>query len=263
METASVPTLEEVQEIARQAGKILLTRFGKAHQVQYKGRIDPVTEADKLSETHILNIIRSKYPDHRIISEETGSNQNESPFCWYIDPLDGTVNFTHGVPIFSVSIAFARNNEIILAAVYDPCRDELFGAEKGKGATLNGCRIQVGDADQLVKALLVTGFPYDIATTSQTNLENYNKFARTTQGVRRLGSAALDCSYVASGRLDGYWEIQVAPWDVAAGLLIVCEAGGEVTSADGGDISLDRNLSILAANTVLHSEMLSLLKEEH
>jgi myo-inositol-1(or 4)-monophosphatase len=263
MDTASVPTLEEVIDITRQAGKILLTRFGKDHQVKYKGRIDPVTEADRLSETLILNAILSKYPDHRIISEETGTNQIESPYCWYIDPLDGTVNFTHDVPIFSVSIALAWNNEIILAAVYDPCRDELFSAEKGKGAYLNGCRIQVGDACQLEKALLVTGFPYDIATTSQTNLENYSKFARTTQGVRRLGSAALDCSYVASGRLDGYWEMQVAPWDVAAGILIISEAGGVVTSANGDNISLHQNLSVLAANTVLYSEMLSLLKEEH
>jgi myo-inositol-1(or 4)-monophosphatase len=263
MDTASAPTLEEVQEIARQAGKILLSRFGKTHQVQYKGPIDPVTEADKLSETLILNAIRSKYPEHRIVSEETGANHKESPYCWYIDPLDGTVNFTHGIPIYSVSIAVARNNEVVLAAVYDPSRDELFSAEKGKGATLNGCEIQAGEASQLVKALLVTGFPYDIATTSQTNLDNYSRFAKISQGVRRLGSAALDCCYVAAGRFDGYWEMQLAPWDVAAGTLIVREAGGIVSGVDGDDISLEGNLSILTANRWLHSDMLSLLKEGH
>lgn len=247
-----IPTLTEINELARGAGKILLSRYGKTHQIKYKGSIDPVTEADKLSETFILDYIRSKFPEHRIVAEESGSNHKVSDYCWYIDPLDGTVNFAHGIPIFSVSIAFTIQDEITLSAVFDPSRNELFSAEKGKGATLNGQPIQVSSCDQLIQSLLVTGFPYDMATTDQHNLENYGRLARMTQGVRRLGSAALDCCNVACGRFDGYWELSTEPWDIAAGVLITTEAGGVVTNAEGSPLLLANHPSILCSTPFLH-----------
>lgn len=249
------PTLSELQSIARQAGKILLSRFGQSHQIHFKGAIDPVTEADKLSETFILETIKTSFPEHRIVSEESGSNHRESRYCWYVDPLDGTVNFSHGIPIFSVSIAFTVDDEITLAVVYDPCRDELFSAEKGRGAYVNGEQIEVSGTDSLIKSLLVTGFPYDMATTEHNNLANYGLLARSSQGVRRLGSAALDCCYVAAGRFDGYWELFVQPWDIAAGVLIVKEAGGEATASNGAEIHLDGKLSILCCNPGLYPRL--------
>lgn len=251
----TTPTLSELQSLARQAGQILLSRFGKSHQIHYKSAIDPVTEADKLSEAYILETIKAKFPEHRIVSEETGSNHRTSRYCWYVDPLDGTVNFSHGIPIFSVSIAFTVDDEITLAVVYDPCRDEMFSAEKGKGAQVNGEPIEVSGSSELIQSLLVTGFPYDMATTEQNNLTNYGLLARSSQGVRRLGSAALDCCYVAAGRFDGYWELSVMAWDIAAGVLMVREAGGEVTTAQGGAIDLDAKLSILCCNPVLYPKL--------
>jgi myo-inositol-1(or 4)-monophosphatase len=256
------PTLQEIETIARHAGKILLSRFGMDHQVRYKGEIDPVTEADHLSEAYILNEIRIKFPDHRVVSEEDGSNQRLSPSCWYVDPLDGTVNYAHGIPIFCVSIAYTLNGVITLAVVYDPCRDEMFSAEKGKGAWMSGDPIRVSACDRLIKSLLVTGFPYDIATTGQTNLENYVNLAKITQGVRRLGSAALDCCSVACGRLDGYWELSVESWDVAAGALIVTEAGGMVSQADGSEFNPAVSRSILCANSGLHQAILKVIHDD-
>jgi myo-inositol-1(or 4)-monophosphatase len=253
------PTLSEVQAIARQAGKILLSRFGQTHQVHYKSAIDPVTEADKLSEASILEAIRTRFPDHRIVSEETGTNHKTSPYRWIVDPLDGTVNFAHGIPIFSVSIAFTIEDEITLAAVFDPSRDEMFSAEKGRGAFLNGQPIEVAGAETLIQSLLVTGFPYDMATTKQDNLKNYGNLARQSQGVRRLGSAALDCCYVASGRFDGYWELFVQPWDVAAGILIVKEAGGVITQVDGSVPDLNGHTSILCSNSYLYQHLFKVL----
>ena len=173
------------------------------------------------------------FPGHQIVSEEVGLVPGSAADQWYVDPLDGTVNYAHGIPIFSVSIAYARDGVVTLGVVYDPMQDELFAAERGQGAWCNGRRLQVSQVTDFQHSLLVTGFPYDAWTTQHDNLENFGRFARITQGVRRLGSAALDLCYVAAGRFDGYWELSLNPWDLAAGALIALEAGAVVTNLDG------------------------------
>jgi len=262
------PTLLEVEALARQAGEILRGNFnqrpGYGHHldVAYKSLIDPVTEVDRKSEAYLLDKIRNRYPDHRVTTEERGKFAGEDCCVWYIDPLDGTVNFTHGVPIFCVSVAFAQDSHLQLGVVYDPIRDECFSAERGRGAWLNGNPIHVSGARDLDHSLLVTGFPYDIRTNPVNNLDNYVRFALRSQGVRRLGSAALDLCYIASGRLDGYWETVIFDYDVAAGALIAEEAGAVVTDLSGGADFLASPQSILAANATIHSQMLAVLQEK-
>lgn len=262
------PTLPEVESLARQAGEILHASFnqrpGYGHhlEVDYKSLIDPVTEVDRRSEAYLLGEIRSRYPDHRIMTEESGKIAGEDCCIWYIDPLDGTVNFTHGVPIFCVSVAFAQNNRVEIGAIYDPVRDECFSAERGRGAWLNGKPISVSRTQDLDHSLLVTGFPYDIRTNPVNNLDNYARFALRSQGVRRLGSAALDLCYVAAGRLDGYWETVLFAYDMAAGALIAEEAGAVVTDLYGRANYLAPPQSVLAANAAIHSQMLAVLQEK-
>ncbi len=258
----TVPTLAEVEQLARQAGAILKDGFGQPHQIGYKGRIDLVTEKDHESEALLIQAIQSQYPGHAIVAEESGSLQGRGEAtadCWYIDPLDGTVNYAHQLPIFAVSIGYAHEGRLQLGVVYDPMRDELFKAERGQGAYLNGVRIQVAAASELLRALLVTGFPYGPWEATQRNLEYYARFTRRSQGVRRLGSAALDLCYVACGRLDGFWEIKLSPWDVAAGGLIALEAGAQVTSLEGDADFMQPPHSILCANPTIHSQMLTIL----
>ncbi len=179
-----------------------------------------------------------------------------------MDPLDGTVNFAHGLPLFSTTIALALEGKVILGVVYDPIHDEMYHARAGGGAWLNQERIEVSSTPDLIHSLLVTGFPYDVSTSDRHNLDHYSRFTMQTQGVRRLGSAALDLCYIASGRLDGYWELDINAWDVAAGILLVEEAGGIVTSIEGGPIDLSDKIALLAANPNLHSVMNSLLRDE-
>jgi myo-inositol-1(or 4)-monophosphatase len=262
------PALSEVESLARQAGEILRASFnqrpGYGHHlnVDYKSLIDPVTDVDRRSEALLLDEIRSRYPDHRIITEESGNLAGQDCCIWYIDPLDGTVNFTHGVPIFSVSIAFAQDDRLELGVVYDPILDECFSAERGRGAWLNGKPIHVSGARDLDHSLLVTGFPYDIRTNPVKNLDNYARFTLRSQGVRRLGSAALDLCYIAAGRLDGYWETVLFAYDMAAGALIAEEAGAMVTDLYGGADYLASPQSVLAANAVIHGQMLAVLQEK-
>jgi myo-inositol-1(or 4)-monophosphatase len=262
------PALSEVESLARQAGEILRASFnqrpGYGHHlnVDYKSLIDPVTDVDRRSEALLLDEIRSRYPDHRIITEESGNLAGQDCCIWYIDPLDGTVNFTHGVPIFSVSIAFAQDDRLELGVVYDPILDECFSAERGRGAWLNGKPIHVSGARDLDHSLLVTGFPYDIRTNPVKNLDNYARFTLRSQGVRRLGSAALDLCYIAAGRLDGYWETVLFAYDMAAGALIAEEAGAVVTDLYGGADYLASPQSVLAANAVIHGQMLAVLQEK-
>jgi myo-inositol-1(or 4)-monophosphatase len=261
------PTLSDLEALARQAGEILRAGFsprpgyGKPLQIDYKGEIDLVTEMDRRSETFLLNEIRGRFPGHSIITEESGNLKGNIDKLWYIDPLDGTVNYAHGVPNFTVSLAYAENGAMQLGAVYDPTRDECFTAERGGGARLNGEPIRVSAARRLVNSLLVTGFPYDIRTNPENNLDHYNRFNLLTQGVRRLGSAAQDLCYIAAGRLDGYWEIRIYPWDIAAGGLIAAEAGAVVTNLHGDPDYLAPPQSILAANPHLHALMLKVLQE--
>lgn len=256
----SLPTRADLERMARQAGHILRDGYEKDHQVSYKGTIDLVTEIDHQSEDYLIGEVQRQFPGQRILAEESGALDGQAEHLWLIDPLDGTVNYAHGVPMFCVSIAYAYQKQVRLAAVYDPMRDELFVAEHGKGSWLNGRSLKTAQAGELQKSLLVTGFPYDTWSTPRNNFDNFTKLAKMTQGVRRLGSAALDLCYVGAGRFDGYWELSVKPWDVAAAGLVAAEAGAVVTNANGDANYLDPPQSVLAANSVLHAKILAELK---
>jgi len=252
--------LQIVEGIIRQAGAILMEGYGNVRHIQQKGVIDLVTEFDKRSEEVIISSIQGQFPDHAILAEESGHNQTISEYQWLIDPLDGTTNFAHGIPVFSVSIALWKNNLPVVGVAYDPFRDELFSAELAQGATLNNHPIHVSSRTDLGQAVISTGFPYDVRTNPRNNLAQFVQFQLRTQAVRHLGSAALDCAWTAMGRLDGYWEFGVKPWDVGAGALIVREAGGRVTST-AGDENFLSNESILVSNGLLHGQMLRVLRE--
>lgn len=252
--------IEFAIETARAAGSILLEKFGRITSVTKKGDIDLVTEADLASEAYIIERIRSHFPKHSILAEESGASADpggDPGLKWIIDPLDGTTNFAHGYPCFCVTLALEHNGEIVLGVTFDPTRDELFAAERGRGATLNGKPIRVSGTDDLGNALIVTGFPYDIKQRDDfaRHLTNMLLGAR---GVRRDGSAALDLAYVACGRFDGFWEEGLNPWDVAAGYLLIEEAGGHVSYYDGSRFSVYQP-PILASNGLVHSQMRSIL----
>ena len=254
------PTLSYLANLALQAGEIQRAGYNKDHEVGYKGVIDLVTEVDHQSEAYLLGEVRRDFPEHHIFSEESGVIQGNEEHIWYIDPLDGTVNYAHHVPVFCVSIGYAYHGELTLSAVYDPLRDEMFIAERGSGAYMNGRRLTASGTTELQKSLLVTGFPYDTWNTPQDNFTNFEKFAKLSQGVRRLGSAALDLCYVGSGRFDGYWELSLNPWDVAAGGLLCEEAGAKVTNISGGADYISAPQSILAAAPGIHARMLEELQ---
>lgn len=251
------PSLSFIIELARSAGEILRQRFGKPQQVDYKGLTDLVTEADHRSEQFIIQQIRDNFPNHAIVGEESGVHSGSENDQWYVDPLDGTINYAHGVPLFCVSIGYARNGQLQAGVIYDPIQNECFSAERGKGAWLNGKPIQVSQASELIKSLLVTGFPYDIRTTSDTNLEHFSYFTLHSQSVRRLGSAALDMAYVAAGRLDAYWQLSIKPWDIAAGVLLVQEANGKVTNLQGGPDFFKPPYALIAAAPGIYEQVLA------
>jgi myo-inositol-1(or 4)-monophosphatase len=253
------PALSDLQQLARQAGELLRLGYEHEHQVDYKDVIDLVTEVDRQSEAFLLGEIQRLFPGHQIVSEEIGLVPGREVDQWYVDPLDGTVNYAHGIPIFTVSIAYARDGAVTLGVVYDPMRDELFAAERGQGAWCNGRRLHVSRVTEFQRSLLVTGSPYDTWSTPKNNLEYFGRFARMTQGVRRLGSAALDLCYVAAGRFEGYWELSLKPWDLAAGALIAAEAGAIVTNLGGRGKYLAPPCSLLAAPPGLHPKMLEIL----
>jgi myo-inositol-1(or 4)-monophosphatase len=256
------PTLFELEQLARQAGEILRAGFGQIHEIRYKGVIDLVTEIDKRSEEFLLGEIRTRYPNQRIVAEESGETPGEGDCAWFVDPLDGTVNYAHGLPIYCVSIGYVEDGSPLLGAVYDPSRDECFTAERGRGAWLNGEPISVSDVADLNRSLLVTGFSYDIRSNRNNNLDHFARFTVHTQAVRRLGSAALDLCYVAAGRFDGFWELNLQPWDVAAGILIAAEAGALVTNTEDAAVVLGSPISIVAANAKLHPLLLKGLRGE-
>lgn len=255
------PTLSFLENLAREAGAILREGYDKQHEVSYKGVIDLVTEVDHQSEEFLLGKVRSEFPNHHIVAEESGVIQGDQEHAWYIDPLDGTVNYAHHVPIFSVSIAYASSGTLKLGAVYDPLRDEMFSAERGQGAYLNGKRLQASSTTELQKSLLVTGFAYDTWSTAHDNFSNFVHFSKLTRGVRRLGSAALDLTYVGAGRFDGFWELSLKPWDLAAGGLICEEAGARVTNIRGEADFLSPPQSILATAPGIHARMLDELSK--
>ncbi|MGQ9694776.1 MAG: inositol monophosphatase family protein [Thermodesulfobacteriota bacterium] len=244
---------------AKQAGIILKKNLSKKRKIAYKGVVNLVTEMDFLTEEIITSLIKKHFPNHNILAEEKVNWQGDSAYRWIIDPLDGTTNYAHGFPIFCVSIALEKDNEIILGIVYDPMREELFIGEKGKGARLNGQKIHVSSVPKLSQSLLATGFPYDLRESSKNNFDHFRNFALRVHAVRRAGSAALDLCYVAAGRFDGFWEMKLGPWDFAAGSLIVKEAGGKVTDFGGHPLNLNSG-HVLASNGKIHQEMLSIIK---
>lgn len=246
---------------ARKAGALLKERLGDAGVVEFKGAVDLVTEMDRRSEELIVGELSRAFPGHGILTEESPELHGNSGYRWIIDPIDGTTNYAHALPVFCVSIAFEDKGEVTLGVVYNPMLDELFVAEKGKGAFLNGKKIRVSKIDSLNKSLLATGFPYDVRTSSVNNLDNFANFAVRAQAIRRAGSAALDLSYTACGRFDGFWEMKLRPWDVAAAALMVKEAGGGITDFKGGEFSI-YSRECLASNGLIHGEMLEVLKKE-
>lgn len=250
------PNLSDIERLAREAGAILRAGYSKEHQVNYKGVIDLVTEVDHQSESFLLGEVQRNFPEHHIFAEESGIIQGNDEHIWYIDPLDGTVNYAHHIPIFCVSIAYSAGGLLQLGAVYDPMRDEMFLAERGRGATLNGKELRVASTTELQKSLLVTGFPYDAWNTPQDNFANFVRLGKLTQGVRRLGSAALDLCYVAAGRFDGFWEMSLKPWDVAAGGLICREAGATITNVDGHSDFISPPQSVIASAPGIHEQIM-------
>jgi myo-inositol-1(or 4)-monophosphatase len=238
---------------ARQAGAILRERLGKIH-IDYKSAFNLVTEADKESEQHVISVIRDRFPNDQILAEETGAHQTSSTRRWIIDPLDGTTNYAHTYPFFSVSIGFEDKGDVLFGVVYNPSTDELFWAEKGQGAYLNDRRISVSNNATLNVSLLATGFPPDSRTAPISNLDEFAHITDLSHGVRRDASAALDLSFVASGRLDGFWELKLAPWDLAAGTLLIREAGGTVTNAVGGKFDIGEG-HVIATNGKIHDEL--------
>lgn len=249
-------------QIAREAGGVLIDRLGRA-QVTNKGTIDLVTEADLAAEELIIERIRSHYPRHAILAEESGPSDGitlipgESEWKWIVDPLDGTTNYAHGYPCFCVSIGIERAGKVEIGVVYDPMRDEMFAAERGQGATLNERRIRVSEVQDLNGAMLCTGFPYNVRERPDF-ARDFTNFTMLAQAVRRDGSAALDLAYVACGRFDGFWEDGLNPWDVAAGILLIEEAGGHVTDYQNEPLDI-YTAKVLASNGLVHEAMMRVL----
>lgn len=252
--------LAVAMDAALGAGKILRENIGGNRQISYKGDINLVTEMDMKSERVIVAKLCSAFPDHGVIAEEGTVIRNGSGYVWIIDPLDGTTNYAHGYPCFSVSIALEYHGEVIAGVVYDPIREEVFSARKGGGAFLNGRTITVSSVDTLINSLLATGFPYDRKVSEKNNLDYFHGLLMASQEVRRDGSAALDLCSVAAGRFDGFWELKLKSWDVAAGSLIVHEAGGRVSDLAGNPASLDDG-EIVASNGRIHQQMVEVLQK--
>jgi len=261
MSSQAVEYLSAAWEAASAAGEIIRVNWQQPKHIDYKGAIDLVTSVDRDCERKIVGMLQEKFPGHAILAEEeTNVGTFQSQYRWIIDPLDGTTNFAHGYPQFCVSIALERDSEIIVGLVYDPLRRECFRAVRGQGATLNGQPIQTSPVDELDKALLATGFPYDHREHADFYLSYFRAFMTRCQGIRRNGAAALDLCYVACGRLDGFWELKLKPWDIAAGALVVGEAGGKLSDFAGAPLLLSGD-ETLAANAQLHDEMVQVTSE--
>jgi myo-inositol-1(or 4)-monophosphatase len=250
--------LEVAREAARESGRIQIQGLSQKLQVDHKGRYDLVTDVDRKCEEVVTGILQEAFPGIGMLAEESARRDAESGEVWIVDPLDGTTNYASGYPAFCTNIALERAGEIVLGVVYEPLRDELFEAVFQEGARLNGAAIRVSETQELSQALLATGFPYDRCERPQTNLDRFCALTMRTRGVRRGGSASLDLCYTACGRLDGYWEIRLQPWDVCAGALIVSEAGGKVSSLAGGEYDWSGR-ETLASNGRLHQALVASL----
>jgi myo-inositol-1(or 4)-monophosphatase len=252
--------LEFAIQLAFESGRIQKKYFEKALSISYKGEINLVTNVDVECQGRIIELLAEHFPDDEVISEEKTNVYESGKNKWIIDPLDGTTNYAHGYPFFCTSIGYEVDGEIIVGVVYNPIADELFWAEKNQGSFFNGEKISVSTATEMKQALLVSGFPYDVATNPHNNLNHWAAFIVRAQALRRDGSAGLNLSYVAAGRFDGFWELKLSPWDMAAGVLIVTEAGGTVTSLRGETFDLYQG-SIVASNGLIHQEMVSVIRE--
>ena len=243
-------------DCAHKSGALLRERHGKKKDITHKGRIDIVTDVDLASEKALIGIIRDRHPDHDIVTEEQDITQTGSRYRWILDPLDGTVNYAHDYPFFAVSVGCEVDGVMEVGAVYNPVMEEFFAARRGGGATLNGAPIHVSGIGELEQSLLTTGFPYDVRENPMNNVAHFNHMLMKAQAVRRDGSAALNACYTAMGRFEGYWELTIAPWDIAAGILIVTEAGGRVSRLDGGSLSpFDRQ--VVATNGLIHDALVN------
>ena len=252
--------LDETLDAVEKAGTLLMGFLGRVSSIQFKGEVDLVTEADKASEALLVNLLTSILPEASLLAEEGSEISRSKDLRWIVDPLDGTTNFAHGYPMFCVSVALEHNGKQVLAVIHDPTREDFFTALHGQGAKLNGDPIRVSKTQELSNALLVTGFPYDVRTSPRNNLLQFSRFLKRARAVRRDGSAALDLAYVAAGRFDGFWEEKLAPWDMAAGVLLVQEAGGVVTDYGGSPLSLSAG-HLVASNGALHGQLLAVLAE--
>jgi myo-inositol-1(or 4)-monophosphatase len=251
--------LETCTDIAREAGALLAGYFERHVAFELKGDFDLVTEADRASEKLICERLRGSFPDHGIVAEEGGGHESPSGYRWYVDPLDGTTNFAHGFPVFNVTLALERDGELVCGVIFDPTRQEVFQAERGSGAFLNEERIRVSKTSRLADSLVATGFP-SRKRHQNVNVHFYYQLAMLSHGVRRAGAAAIDLAYVACGRLDAFWEFALNPWDVAAGMLLVTEAGGACSDMLGAAAGV-RGPNLLVDNTLVHAEMLELFGE--
>ena len=254
--------LSAAKETAEQAGALLKEHSASTPKIRFKGAVDLVTDIDNRAQELILERLGARFPDHDFLAEEDQSRKRGSEYLWIIDPIDGTTNFAHNYPVFCVSIALVHRGQIILGVVFDPMREELFSAERGCGSLLNGREIEVSAITELDKSLLATGFPYDLRESRVNNIDHFVSFVTRAQGIRRGGSAALDLCYVACGRFDGFWELKLQPWDVAAGALIVLEAGGRISDFGGGEFS-PFGKETLATNGHIHVQMIEVLKREN
>lgn len=251
--------MQAAQGAALEAGQMLRQGMNKGREISFKGTVDLVTNFDNKAQEMIFDRLSRSFPDHGFLAEEGLSRKEIGEFRWIIDPLDGTTNYAHRVPIFCVSIGLEFQGRIILGVVYDPMQEEMFQALDGEGAYLDGNRIRVSTENDLGKSLLATGFPYDIRVSPVNNAVHFNNFLTRVQAIRRCGSAALDLCYVACGRFDGFWELKLHPWDMAAGGLVVKEAGGRLSDFDGGEFSLYKS-EALATNGLIHESMLQVLQ---
>ena len=251
--------LDIALEAAKRAGEIIRENFHKKKLIDYKGRINLVTNVDREAEKVVIETIKNYYPKHNILTEETEYAQDpDQEYCWVIDPLDGTTNYVHGFPFVCVSIALQRNGKSIVGVVYNPILHELFHAEKGKCSFRNNEPVSVSGNADFSKSLLATGFPYDMLNDERNNIQNFAQVIKNCRGIRRPGSAAIDICYVACGVFDGYWELELYPWDTAAGIVILDEAGGKVSKFDGSEFSIF-DKEIVASNGKVHEELLKVL----
>jgi len=253
--------INDIIEISKKAGSIIKEGFGTTFKIEYKtNESNLVTEIDKASEELIINFIKEKFPSHSILAEEGGDVIKNSEYLWVVDPLDGTTNFAHGLPIFSVSIGVQKNGETIAGVVYDVMRDIVYSAEKGSGAFASSEQINVSNANKLEHSLLVTGFPYNVAENPESAFERFITLTKKARGIRRLGSAAIDFCYLASGVFDGFWEVHLHPWDICAGKLIAEEAGGIVTDFEGNSIDIFSK-KILCSNKQIHKQIIDVMEK--